>query len=145
VWPTRADADTTALVGNLRAEHRAFLPVGAEKAQLHQLMDAEEFLQLGKKAGVTPPLPTLRAGLSVWPRLRRCAFCAPVRGKSYMRGLEMAQFVVRDRDGQPDIEPFRLASAAAGRLHDAGTAAVQTTKRRSSRPSFFDQAVRAPG
>src|SRR3984893_16638829 len=35
----------------------------------------------------------------------------------------VVKFVVRDRDGQPDIEPLRLASAAAGRLHNAGTAA----------------------
>ena len=37
--------------------------------------------------------------------------------------VRVVEFFVGDRDGQPDIEPLRLAGAAIGRLHDAGTAA----------------------
>src|SRR6516164_1932232 len=36
--------------------------------------------------------------------------------------IGVVEVVLRDRDGQPDIEPSRLASAAMGRRHDAGTA-----------------------
>src|SRR6516162_2363921 len=37
--------------------------------------------------------------------------------------IGVVEFFGRDRDGQPDIEPLSLGSAAIGRRHDAGTAA----------------------
>ena len=43
-----ADADTTALVSDLRAEHGTFVPLGAEKTEFHQFMRTQEFLQLGE-------------------------------------------------------------------------------------------------
>src|SRR6266436_3983572 len=36
--------------------------------------------------------------------------------------IRVVEFLVRDRDGQPDTEPLGFESAAIGRLHDAGTA-----------------------
>src|SRR4051812_41118681 len=36
--------------------------------------------------------------------------------------IGVIEFLVWDRDGQPDTEPLRVRSAAIGRLHDARTA-----------------------
>src|SRR5712671_8150996 len=57
----------------------------------------------------------------------------------------VVKFVVRDRDGQPDIEPFRLASAAAGRLHNAGTAAGADDEAPLLAAELFRPRRQAPG
>lgn len=46
----RADADATAFVGDAVAELGPFVALGAEETELHELVGAEELLQLGEKA-----------------------------------------------------------------------------------------------
>ena len=45
----RADTNTAALVGDLVAERRAFVAVRAEETKFHQLVRAQQSLQLGEE------------------------------------------------------------------------------------------------
>lgn len=46
----RADAEAAALIGDAVAELGPLFPLGAEETEFHELVRAEELLQLGEKA-----------------------------------------------------------------------------------------------
>ena len=58
-----AEADAAAFVGDLGAQGGAFVTFGAEKPELHELVGAEEFLQLGEELGREAAAPEFERGL----------------------------------------------------------------------------------